>query len=247
MKRAIILAWLLTAGWTATAHAADDEVLRVQVADPYLELHTAPGVGFPVFYVVERGQWIEVHKRKTDWFKVRTANEKEGWVSRRQMENTLTELGEKLAFRDILLEDYLSRRLEVGFGWGQFEGDPVLTMRVAYQFTPGIAAELSRSIVTGIYSSTELKQANLQMIPFPDARFSPFFTVGIGTFRNTPKATLVGTTISTADAGNAGFGARFHLTRNFLLRADYRQYVAPVSEQQADQYTEWTFGLAVFF
>lgn len=247
MRRVFFFAWLLALFWTATAGATDDQVLRVQVTDPYLDLHTAPGSGFPAFFVVERGEWIEVLKRKTDWFKVRTAGDKEGWVSRRQMENTLTELGEKLAFRDILLEDYLSRRLEVGFGWGRFEADPVLTMRVTYQFTPGIAAELSRSIVTGIYSSTELKQVNLQMMPFPDARFSPFFTVGVGTFRNTPKATLVGATTSTADAGNAGIGARFHLTRNFLLRADYRQYVAPVSEQQADQYTEWTFGLAVFF
>jgi hypothetical protein len=246
MKRVILLAGLLAAGWATTAFAAD-EVLRVQVADPYLELHTAPGAGFPVFHVVERGEWIEVLKRKTDWFKVRTASEKEGWASRRQMENTLTELGGKLAFRDILLEDYLSRRLEVGFGWGRFEEDPVLTMRVAYQFTPNIAAELSSSIVTGIFSSTELKQINLQLIPYPDTRFSPFFTVGTGTFRNTPKATLVGAETSTADTGNAGLGVRFYLTRNFLLRADYRQYVAPVSEQQADRYTEWTFGLGVFF
>lgn len=247
MKRAMVLLWLLTVVWTATTRAADDPVLRVQVTDPYLELHTAPGAGFPVFYVVERNEWIEVLKRKTDWFKVRTANEKEGWVSQLQMESTLTELGEKLTFRDTLIDDYLSRRLEVGFGWGRFEEDPVLTLRVAYQFTPGIAAELSSSIVTGIYSSTELKQANLQMIPYPEARFSPFFTVGVGTFRNIPKATLVGARDTTADTGNAGLGARYHLTRNFLLRADYRQYVAPVSEQQADLYTEWTVGLAVFF
>jgi hypothetical protein len=247
MKHAIILAWLLTAIWAATTRAADEPALRVQVADPYLELHTAPGAGFPVFYVVERNEWIEVLKRKTDWFKIRTANEKEGWVSRLQMENTLTELGEKFTVRDTLIDDYLSRRLEVGFGWGQFEEDPVQTMRVAYQVTPGIAAELSSSIVTGIYSSTGLNQINLQMIPYPEARFSPFFTLGTGTFRNIPKATLVGAKDTTAETGIAGLGVRYHLTRNFLLRADYRQYVAPVSEQQADLYTEWTIGLAVFF
>jgi hypothetical protein len=247
MKRAIFLAWLLTAGWSATSPAAGDERLRVQVADPYLELHTAPGAGFPVFHVVERGQWVEVLKRKTDWFKVRTANDREGWVNRRQMENTLTEFGEKLAFRDIVLDDYLSRRLEVGFGWGLFEDDPVLTMRVAYQLTPNIAAELSRSIVTGVFSSSELMQANLQLIPYPDARFSPFFTVGFGTFRNTPKATLVGAQTSTAEAGNAGFGARFYLTRNFIVRADWREYVAPVSAQTAEHFSERTLGLSVFF
>jgi hypothetical protein len=247
MKRAFILAWLLMATWSAVIMAADDEVLRVQITDPYLELHTAPGAGFPVFHVVERGQWVEVLKRKTDWFKVRTANGKEGWANRRQMENTLTELGENLSFRDIVLDDFLSRRLEVGFGWGLFEEDPVLMLRVAYQFTPNIAAEFSRSIVTGVYSSSELGQINLQLIPYPDARFSPFFTVGGGTFRNTPKATLVGVETSTADTGNVGIGARYYLTRNFIVRADYREYVAPVSVESAEHFSEWTLGLSVFF
>ena len=112
---------------------ASDYYQQVKVADPYLELHTGAGRGFPVFFVVERGESIEILKRKTDWFKVRTPAGKEGWVSRDQLENTLTDAGVEKTFRDILVEDYLARRLEVGFAGGIFESDPLVLVRVGWR------------------------------------------------------------------------------------------------------------------
>ena len=75
------------------------------MADPYIELHTGPGRGFPIFHVVDRNDWVEIIKRKTDWFKVRTSNDKTGWVERSQMERTLTEAGRFKSFRDVLIND----------------------------------------------------------------------------------------------------------------------------------------------
>ncbi len=72
------------------ASAGQDQYFQVQVAEPYLELSTGPGRGYPVFHVVDRGELVEVLKRKTDWFKVRTGKGKEGWVRREDMELTLT-------------------------------------------------------------------------------------------------------------------------------------------------------------
>jgi uncharacterized protein YraI len=55
--------------------AADDAAAsvseRLTVADPYLEMRTGPGRGYPVFFVVERGQAVVVELRHTDWYKVR--------------------------------------------------------------------------------------------------------------------------------------------------------------------------------
>jgi uncharacterized protein YgiM (DUF1202 family) len=62
--------------------AADGE--RVQVADAFLELHTGPGRGYPVFHVAARGEWVAITLRHTDWFQVRTDKGVEGWVLRRQ-------------------------------------------------------------------------------------------------------------------------------------------------------------------
>ena len=66
----------------STAAAAE----KVQITDPYIELRTGPGRGYPVFHVAPRADWIELLMRHTDWFKVRTADGREGWVNRQQLE-----------------------------------------------------------------------------------------------------------------------------------------------------------------
>jgi uncharacterized protein YgiM (DUF1202 family) len=246
IMRAVIFFFVLQLCLSAVARAAD-QYMRVQVTDPYIELRTAPGRGFPIFYVAERDEWIEILKRKTDWYKVRTAGGKEGWVNRTQLENTLTEAGVKTTFRDVVLADYLSRRLEVGFGWGDFDGNPVLTMRVGYLLTPNFQAELSSSQVSASNSDSTLTQLNLQALPFADRRISPFFTLGIGRYKNTPNVTLVNTPSVSATAANVGLGVRVYLTRNFLVRGDFREYVVPVNDNTVEKFNEWTIGLGVFF
>lgn len=221
--------------------------MRVQVVDAYIELRTEPGRGYPVFYVAERGEWIEILKRKTDWFKVRLASGKEGWVNRSQLENTLTEAGAKTTFRDVMLTDYLNRRLEVGFGWGQFDKNPVLSMRIGYALTPNFITELSASQVTAAYSSTSLMQLNLMALPFADQRVSPYFTLGVGRYKETPKVTLVNSPEISVTAANAGLGVRVYLTRNFLVRGDFREYMVPINDNRVDTFKEWTIGLGVFF
>jgi hypothetical protein len=122
--------WCLCALLALVAHAAwaDEPNERVRVADPYLELHTGPGRGYPIFDIAARGESVEILRRHTDWFKVRTERRKEGWVSRDQMEATLTEAGEKKTFRDVLFEDYLARRMEFGFSFGELRHDPLLSL-----------------------------------------------------------------------------------------------------------------------
>ena len=44
----------------------------VEVSGPYIELHSGPGRGFPVFHTVERGGEVALLKRRTDWYRVRT-------------------------------------------------------------------------------------------------------------------------------------------------------------------------------
>ena len=227
--------------------AADDPVERVWIADPYLELRTAPGQAYPVFYIAERGESVEILKRYTDWFKVRTARGKEGWVSREQMESTLTEAGVKQTFRDVLIEDYLRRRVEAGFSFGSLEGDGIITARIGYRLHDNLLAEFAIGQATGDFSSTTLIYGSLVSQPFPEARWSPFFALGLGRFSNEPKATLVSAIATEADMGSAGLGVRYYLTRRFIVRFEFRDHIALIDHNRTNSYKEVSAGVSFFF
>ena len=90
------------------------QYLQVFVTAPYLELHTGPGRGYPVFNVVDRDASVDVLKRFTDWFKVRTASGVEGWVAAQDMEQTVLADGTHFHYDVGDLSAYTSHRFEAG-------------------------------------------------------------------------------------------------------------------------------------
>ncbi len=242
----VIFVFVIFITFVPYAHA-DKEYQMVQIADPYIEMQTGPGRGFPIFHVVDRHEWIEIIKRKTDWFKVRTEKGKTGWVERSQMERTLTEAGTEKSFRDVLINDYLSRRFEFGVSGGDFSGDPIVIARLGYKFTENILLEFSYGEVAGDFSSSDIYSLNIISTPFPKWRVSPNFTIGYGRFENKPRATLVDAEDTDSDLANAGIGARFYLTERFFIRADYRRYIVLSSDDENDDFDEISGGVAFFF
>jgi len=227
--------------------SADESNARAIVADPYLELHTGPGRGFPIFDIAERGERVEILKRHTDWFKVRTVRDREGWVSRAQMEATLTEAGEKRSFRDLLFDDYLARRTEFGFAFGSFANDPLLSAYLGYRVHDNVLVELTIAQSTGDFSTTLLYYVSLVSQPFPDSAWSPFLALGWGRFTNTPKSTLVSANESRGDVASAAFGLRYYVTRQFFLRMEAKQHVTLIDYDRTNHYTELSAGAAFFF
>lgn len=236
---------LLMLGAAALPTASAQE--KVQITDPYIELRTGPGRGYPIFHVAARDEWVEILLRHTDWFKVRTANGREGWVNRTQLETTLTEAGTTKAFRDILLDDYLQRRLELGAAWGQFKSEPMLKIWSAYKFADALSIEGTIGQVQGVFSGTDFWHINLNVEPWSDQRLSPFFGVGLGRFKNIPNASLVSATVTNANLANASIGLRFYMTDRFVARLDYGMYLAYVSDADSADYRAWTAGIAFFF
>jgi hypothetical protein len=241
--------WCLCALLALVAHAAwaDEPNERVRVADPYLELHTGPGRGYPIFDIAARGESVEILRRHTDWFKVRTERRKEGWVSRAQMEATLTEAGEKKTFRDVLFEDYLARRMEFGFSFGELRHDPLLAAYAGYRLHENFVGELTIAQSTGDFSTTSLYYVSLVSQPFPDSRWSPFFSIGAGRFTNAPKATLVSAAEIKGGLANAAIGLRYYVTRQFFLRVEAKRHVVLINYNSADHFNELSAGAAFFF
>ena len=220
---------------------------RLQIADPYIELRTGPGRGYPVFFVASRSEWVEVELRHTDWFKLRTDGGKVGWVSRQQLQTTLTAVGGSKTFRDTLLDDYLSRRVQLGAAWGRFKSEPMLKLWTSYRLSETLSVEGTLGQVQGVFSGTDFWHFNLLAEPWSDQRFSPFVGVGFGKFKNFPNLSLVGAATTDAKLANAGIGVRYHLSDRFVLRADLSIYTAFVADTRSTEYRAFTAGLSFFF
>lgn len=248
MRSLILIIMLLTCTRSAPTSAADD-YFRAQVAEPYLELRTGAGLGFAVFHVVDRGATVEVIKRRTDWFLVRTAKGKEGWASRADMTQTLTLAGLPTHFAEPDFGDFTRRRWETGLIGGDYEGADIATVYGAYAFTPNLFAELTVSQIFGDYSDSYQGLLSLSAQPFPQWRLSPYVTVGTGLIYTDPKSTLVDESDAdrTDQVGSAGIGVRLYLTRRFILRAEYRRNTIFQDKDDNQEIDAWQAGIGFFF
>ncbi|MFQ5643005.1 MAG: outer membrane beta-barrel protein [Thiogranum sp.] len=225
----------------------DRQPIEVQVADPYIELHSGAGEGYPIFHVEEKDAWIKILKRKTDWFKVRTLSGKEGWVAREQLERTLTPAGEHMDITDATRKEFAFHRWEMGAMGGEFKSGEVMTVYGGFFFMPNLSAEVSVSKIFFDFSDTDMADASLLVHPYPSWRFSPFFSIGTGVIRNDPKSTLVEDKDQTDQLAHVGAGVRVYLARRFIFRAQYKHYVIFQSKDDNQEINEWKAGFAVFF
>ncbi len=242
--RVVALCWAML---LAVAGASPARAEKLQVADPFIDIRTGPGRGYPIFHVAARDEWVEVLLRYTDWYKVRAENGREGWVHRLQLETTLTAAGGAVTFRDVMLDDYLQRRLEAGAAWGLFESEPMLKLWISYRLAEAVSVEAAIGQVQGVFSGTEFWHLALNIEPFADRRLSPFFGIGLGRFRNIPNASLVGNVTTDANLADAVIGVRYYLTRRFVARLDYTLYTTFVSDSRTEEYGAVTAGLSFFF
>ena len=89
--------------------------------------------------------------------------------------------------------------------------------------------------------------ANVVSEPWSDQRVSPFFSIGLGKFKNIPNPSLVGAAPTDAQLANASLGVRYYLTERFVLRGDYTFYTAFVSDTRSLEYRAVTAGLSITF
>ena len=231
----------------ATAAGAERHYREVAIADPYIDLHTGPGVGYPIFFVAERGEQIQLLMRRTDWFKVRVPRGEEGWVHRDQLKTTLDPGGEEFNLPEPGLEDYAARRWEFGAMYGDFGGANVIATYAAHSFTPNLSGEVWLSQSIGQFSDSSLATVNVVHLMYPDKRISPYFTLGAGAITTHPKATLVATVDRTDSLALVGAGMRMYLSRRFVFRAEYKAHVVFTSRNENEDIREWKAGVSFFF
>lgn len=221
--------------------------VQVFVKTPYLELHTGPGRGYPVFDVVPQGESVVVLFRRTQWFKVRTRRGADGWVSENDMLGTVLADGEPLPLRIGTRAGFTSHRFEAGAFAGVYGGASLISAYTSLSFNSQLAVEAALGQFLGRYSNGVTFDLGLTHVPMPQWRLSPFLMLGIGVLHIEPKATLVQPANRTEQTAYVGGGLRYYIGRSFFLRAEYKTHVVITTQNRNQVEDEWKLGFAVFF
>ncbi len=244
-----VLLLVVCAGMIQPA-VADQETpttpLQVKVDSSFVEIHTGPGRGYPVFHVVERDAPLTLLFERAGWIKVETVRGRIGWVPREAFLNTVDGTGQppELAYH---LADWQKHPWQASLLGGDLDGANSLAAALGYRFTENLIVEGMYSAASGDFSNSEMLELNLQHHLFPQWRLSPFVMLGTGRVSIEPRATLVQPENRNESYAQAGVGLKYHLARGFLLRTEYRSYVLFTDENQNRNIEEWKLGFSVLF
>ncbi len=228
------------------SHSAAAAPLQLRIADPFIELHTGPGRGYPIFHVIERGEPVQILSRRTDWYKLSNGQGTEGWAERSQLARTLSQDGARIELARTGRGDYPTRRFEIGAVGGLISSDAAVGARAGVRIGRHFGAEAGFTHIAGDYANSQLFNLNLVLSPLPALALEPLLSAGVGHIRNTARPTLVDGRHTAQDGGNLGLGLRGFLGRNLALRADLRQHFIRLDRHE-ERLTEATIGISAFF
>lgn len=242
-----LLTMMLVMSICSVVKSDEKAVARVKVVEPFIEWRSGPAEGFPIFHVSEKGEWLNLLIRKTDWMKVSDAKGHEGWIRVSDLLKTFDASGGLVSIVEPKFDDFSTRRWETGLLHGEFDSAAVNAGYVGYWMTTHLSLELWASQVLG--DSSEILMANVNLLhqPFPSWRFSPFFTIGAGQIFINPKATQAQAENQSEDTIHAGFGARYYIDDRYFIRMEVKDYKVFTNRETNEEATEWKIGLSVFF
>ncbi|TLZ27809.1 MAG: SH3 domain-containing protein [Gammaproteobacteria bacterium] len=247
LRRAALAGLVLPALLLAPAVARAREYLQVFVAQPYLELHTGPGRGYPVFHAVPRDASVDVLFRRTEWFKVRTERGVEGWASQAEMLKTVLADGSPFVFGLGDRAGFTAHRGEMGLFAGAWGGANYVSGYASLSFNPQLALEGAVGQFLGRFSNGVTGDLGLTHVIVPEARASPFLMLGVGEVHTEPKATLVQASNRTESMAYVGGGVRIYLARRFFVRGEFKAHWILTKRNRNEEADEWKLGFAFFF
>lgn len=240
------------------AQATGEDAVSLKVIDAYADMHSGPGRGYPIFYVVEEGEWIEILTRRPDWYEVRTLRGKVGWVTANQIARTLQDTGEPADLPTVSYGDYQKNNWRVGMVAGNFisgEFSDASTFNATLGYRPlswlGLEFESGRILGNDIRGTTT--SGNLVFEPFSSWRLSPAMVIGGGQTKIKAQPNLPQLDQNNFDHFQFGVRANFYLGRNFVIRGEYKILAlsssASSDAEEIDQEDSgtWNFGFSTFF
>lgn len=219
----------------------------VYVTEPFANVRTGPGRGYPVIYILEKNEAAIILKERTDWLKIETKKGQTGWVNSARLEASFDLGGEPIAFQKPKAKGFSTRRFEFGMLGGNLEGASSITNYFSYYFTKNISGELTYSQSFGNFSTRKLASINIVHQMFPDWRVSPFFLLGTGLIQTAPDADLAQSQDREDNTISTGAGVFIKVSRRFLIRIEYDFHTALTTRAQNEEVEEWKAGFGVYF
>jgi len=223
-----------------------NQALKVEVIDPYLELHTGPGRGYPVIYVVEKGEEIAVISRRTTWYLIADRRGKTGWVTRESLARTLLDTGTPVALPETRHGDFLRHKIRLGFTVGKQEGSDQIGLLAGYRLSRNFGVEVEYGQLFA--ETVDGYQQSISLIVEPTDRwsFTPFLAAGFGRQELQLKEKLPGNKPVNDDFRSLGIGVNAYIGFNFVLRGEYR-HLTIFSDNDTVSNAIWRIGFSSFF
>lgn len=235
----------------AVSNSAVNEALpTLEVIDSFVEVRTGPGRGYPIFYVIEQGESVEVLTRRTGWYEVRSQNGKTGWATSKQLSRTLQATGEPADLPTVSFGDYQKNKWRVGFTFGEYfsgelDGADLFSATLSYRFIEWLSLEAEVGKLFNSEVEGDLWSFNLLVEPFSNWRVSPELIIGAGelSLENQPELASLG--VDDSQFESIGLGLNHYVGRNFVIRSEYRWY--SVSADEKVTLDSWKIGFNTFF
>jgi len=222
------------------------DTVSVTVEEPYIEMHTGAGRGYPVFNVVEQGETVEILKRKTNWYKIKNGD-KIGWTTAAQLAHTLRLSGVPVDLPEVSRGDYLKSHWRLGFTGGSLEGASTFSVTAGYRpFNWGAELEIEGGKIFDESVTSDYYGVNLLLEPTTDWLVTPYVSVGGGMLSLNDRQKVVVDDAGSPSYVSFGAGASYYVVSNLVLRGGYRSYSISTDGDRV-WLNAWTIGLSLFF
>lgn len=242
----LLLLFCFSYAFCSCSVLAIDKPLVLTIEVSYIELHSGPGIGYPILNVIEKGELVEVLVKRTSWLKVKDQRNNIGWLNQKDLTG-LTKQGEKIVQSELTLTDFQNRDYEAGAMYGDFEGADFYNIYLGYILSPVFSAEVSAGKALGNISDSDLYEVMLISQPFPELILIPYIGVGGGIINTKPHSVLADSENRQDTLMSAAIGLKYHLARNFLLRAEYKYSLVLTDRNDNEEVKTWKLGFSVFF
>ena len=241
-----LLIVIISIGFSSLVKA---ESLTLEVNAPFIDIHSGPGGEFPIFHVLAKGEIFTVMKQRTNWYKIQTENNKEGWINTASMESSVLTNGSRIQIGSGTFDGYLDRDFELIVQGGVLDSVTAMSLGASWVWTKNLAVEATYTQALGNFADNKIWSVRVRQTFFPNWLVSPYLALGTGEIRTRPRSSVVqaGGEVRKSNHYEVVIGMEYYFTSNLVITAEYRGLLALTDRDEQERLDNWMLGVRVFF